>query len=43
MEKKQRGGLDENGKDVLAGAWRGTNEEAGLALPDHDDRLGLKR
>ncbi len=35
--------LDENGRDALAGDWRGTNEEAGLALPDHNDRLRLRR
>ena len=39
----RRGGLDENGRDALAGDWRGANEEAGLPLPDHDDRLGLGR
>ena len=39
----RRGGLDENGRDALAGDWRGANEEAGLALPDHNDRLGLRR
>ncbi len=30
-------------KDALAGDWRRANEETGLALPDHDDRLALGR
>jgi hypothetical protein len=30
-------------KMLLAGAGRGTDEEPGLALPDHDEGLGLGR
>jgi hypothetical protein len=29
--------LNEDGEDALAGAWRGANKEASLALPDHAD------
>ena len=42
-EMGRRDGLDENGRDALAGDWRRTNEEAGWRCRTTTMRLGLGR